>query len=180
MQKIKSLDPYTQSGKVQELFNVLENKFGFVPNLAKTMGHSSAALVAYLSFRESILSGVLGSKLGEQIAISVANVNGSDYDSAAHSFIGKRTAGLNENDIILARNGNATDIKTEAALTFSRKLLLKKGKLNEADFNTIHKAGFSNEGIIEIIAHTALAIFTNYFTIALELTVDFPLNDTHN
>ena len=40
--RIKTLDPNTTTGKSKELFNAVENKLGFIPNLIKVFGNSLA------------------------------------------------------------------------------------------------------------------------------------------
>jgi uncharacterized peroxidase-related enzyme len=175
MQRIKALDPAVQTGETKALFDATKAKLGVIPNLVKTLGHSTAALKSYLSFSGALgESSVLGKQLGEQIALAVANANGCEYCNAAHSYLGQRVAGLSEADIKLARTGNATDLKAQAALAFSLALLKKKGKLSDADINLARNAGFDDAAIVEIIAHTVLNIFTNYFNNAAAVAVDFP------
>lgn len=38
----------------------------------------------------------------------------------------------------------------------------------------LRAAGFDDEHIVEILAHVALNVFTNYVNVALEVPVDFP------
>ena len=38
----------------------------------------------------------------------------------------------------------------------------------------VRAAGFSEEAVVEIIAHVALNLFTNYVNVALDVPVDFP------
>ncbi len=38
----------------------------------------------------------------------------------------------------------------------------------------LREAGFDDEGIVEIVAHVALNLFTNYVNVALNVPVDFP------
>lgn len=172
MQKISSLDPAAQTGYINEIFKSLQAKLGLVPNLAKTMGHSPAALTGYLSFRESLMGSSLGIKLGEQIAITVANINECNSSDNIHSYIGKKIAGLDEADIKRARTGDAADMKSRAALVFCKMLVENRGKLSEADFNNIKNAGYSDAQITELIAHTGLNIFVNYFSLAVSLKQD--------
>lgn len=177
MQKISSLDPAAQTGYINEIFKSLQGKLGLVPNLAKTMGHSPAALTGYLSFRESLMGSSLGIKLGEQIAITVANTNHCSVSDAIHSYIGENMAGLDETDVKMARIGKATDLKAQAALAFCKILVEKKGNLLDADFNYIKNAGYTDAQIIELIAHAGLNIFVNYFSLAVSLNQDsLPVN----
>jgi alkylhydroperoxidase family enzyme len=38
----------------------------------------------------------------------------------------------------------------------------------------LRKAGFDDEAIMEILAHVALNLFTNYVNVAFDVPVDFP------
>ena len=42
------------------------------------------------------------------------------------------------------------------------------------DFAALSAAGFTDEGVAEILAHVALNIFTNYTNVAFAVPVDFP------
>ena len=75
MQRLTALDPETTTGKSKDLFTVIQGKLGMVPNMMRTMGNSPAVLNGYLSFNAALSEGVLGAKLGELIAITVANAN---------------------------------------------------------------------------------------------------------
>lgn len=116
----------------------------------------------------------IGGKLAELIALTVANANGCDYCNAAHSFIGEKLAGIDTTTIQLAKKGKSNDFKTQAALTFSRSLLSKKGNVTLEDVDALKEVGYSDGEITEIIAYVDLNIFTNYFNNAINVTVDFP------
>lgn len=174
MQRIKALNPKTTTGKSKELFEGIEAKLGMIPNMMRTMGNSPAVLGAYLNFSDQLGKSSLGARLGELIAISVANVNGCEYCNAAHSFIGEKLVGIDKKTLELAKEGKSTDPKTEAVLRFTRKLVAAKGRVSNGDITEVKNAGFSDAAVTEIIAHTALNIFTNYFNNALVVDVDFP------
>jgi len=174
MQRIKALNPDTTTGKSKELFNAVQTKLGMVPNMMRTMGNSPAVLDGYLSFSGALDKSSIGAKLGGLIALTIANANSCNYCNAAHSFIGEKLIGIDIETIQLAKEGKATDAKTQAALSFARTLVTKKGNVSDADINTLKNAGFNDAAVTEIIAHTALNIFTNYLNIASNTLVDFP------
>ncbi|MDB5158391.1 MAG: Carboxymuconolactone decarboxylase family protein [Mucilaginibacter sp.] len=174
MQRLIALDPKTTIGKSKDLFNAIQSKLGMIPNMMRTMGNSPAALNGYLLLNAALAEGKLGAKLGELIALTIANANSCDYCNAAHSFIGEKlvhidTAALND-----ARAGKSNDPKIQAALDFSRILIEKTGDVSEADIDAVKNAGYDDGAIAEIIAHVGLNIFTNYFNKAAKVLVDFP------
>lgn len=174
MQRLTALDPETTTGKSKELFNQIQGKLGMVPNMMRTMGTSPAVLSGYLTLSGLLAGGVLGGKLGELIALTVANANSCEYCNAAHSFIGEKLVHIDVDTIREAREGKSSDRKIQAALDFSRTLVEKRGLANDADITLLKDAGYTDEAISEIIANVALNIFTNYFNNAANVTVDFP------
>jgi uncharacterized peroxidase-related enzyme len=174
MQNITALDPATTTGKSKDLFNAIQGKLGMVPNMMRTMGNSPAVLNGYLSFSGALGESSIGGKLGELIALTVANVNSCEYCNAAHSFIGEKLVGIDTATIELAKEGRANDAKIQAALTFAKVVVVKKGNVSSTDVDAVKKAGYSEAAIAEIIAHVGLNIFTNYFNIATSVVVDFP------
>jgi uncharacterized peroxidase-related enzyme len=174
MQRITALNPETTTGKSKDLFNAIQSKLGLVPNMMRTFGNSPAALNGYLSFNAALNEGVLGGKLGELIALTVANVNQCEYCNAAHSFIGEKLVHIDPNTLADARHGKSTDAKIQAALTFSKIIVQKRGLINDDDVNALKDAGYNEAEITEIIAHVGLNILTNYFNNVANVTVDFP------
>jgi uncharacterized peroxidase-related enzyme len=174
MQRLTALAPETTTGKSKELFNAIQSKLGMVPNMMRTMGNSPALLNGYLSLNAALGESSLGGKLGELIALTVANTNRCDYCNAAHSFIGEKLVHIGPEAIADAREGRSADPKIEAALVFARVLIEKKGKVSDADIDTVKNAGYGDAGVAEIIGHVGLNILTNYFNNAAQVVVDFP------
>ncbi|MDB5869341.1 MAG: carboxymuconolactone decarboxylase [Polaromonas sp.] len=54
------------------------------------------------------------------------------------------------------------------------KVVSNRAHLSNEDFAEVRAAGFDDEHIVEILAHVALNIFTNYINVAFEVPVDFP------
>jgi uncharacterized peroxidase-related enzyme len=174
MQRLNAIAPESATGKTKELFTAVQGKLGSIPNMFRTMGNSPAVLGAYLSFNAAMGEGTLGAKVGELIALTVANANGCEYCNAAHSFIGEKMVRIDTGSIADAREGKSADAKIQAALDFARTLVRKKGHIGDSDVDALKAAGYTDAGIAEIIAHVSLNIFTNYFNTAAQVAVDFP------
>lgn len=91
-----------------------------------------------------------------------------------HTVLGKH-AGLNEADVARARQGRAADLKADAAVRFARSLLESRGHPSDAELAAARQAGFSDGEIVEIVAITALNVFTNYLNRVAETDIDFPM-----
>lgn len=173
MPRIKALTTSEAGEKAQTLLDGVEKKLGKVPNLMRTMAHSPAVLESYLGFNTAVSKGVLPAKLREQISLVVGESNNCEYCVAAHSALG-RLAGLSAEEIAASRRGTSPDSKTEAALSFARKIVKERGLVSDDDVASLRLAGYDDGAITEIVANVALNIFTNYFNHVAQTDIDFP------
>jgi len=173
MARLTALNPDEATGKTKELLDVVKGKMGMVPNMMRTMGNSPAALGGYLGFSSALAGSSLGGKLGELLALTVANDNGCNYCNAAHSFVAGKM-GLDSEAIENARSGVSTDPKINAALKFAQEILHNKGAVSGAALEGVKAAGYTEAQIIEIVAQVSLSIFTNYVNIVADTDIDFP------
>lgn len=155
------------------LLDQVHQAFGATPAMFQAVANSPAALKSMWSSFGALGKGVLGAKLSEKIAIAVANRNSCEYCLAAHTALGQG-AGVSADDLTAAQLGQSSDPKTAAALSFALKLVTNRGQVSDTDTQALRNAGFNDEEIVEIIAHVALNLFTNYINIALDVPVDFP------
>lgn len=174
MTRLTALNPEETTGKAKDLFNAIQGKLGMVPNMMRTMGSSPALLEGYLNLSGALSHGTLGAKTGELLALAVSENNACDYCLSAHSFIGEKLVHIDTNTLNNARNANAADVKTDAALKFANILVNKKGLVNDEDVATAKAAGLSEGEIGEVVGHVALNILTNYFNNTAKTVIDFP------
>lgn len=173
MSRIEMVKPETTNGEKKEILSEIHKAFGVTPNMFKTIANSTAALKMMWAGFGALGSGRLGPKLGEQIAVAVADVNRCEYCLAAHTALGKG-AGLTAETLTKAQAGKSEDSKTQAALTFAVKLVKERAHISPADISALKETGFDNEEIAELLAHVALNIYTNYTNVAFEVPLDFP------
>ena len=171
MQRINSIT--TPEGKAKDLLDAVQQKLGATPNIFTAFANAPAALEGYLNFNGALGSGKLTPQIREQIALTVAGLNGCDYCASAHTFLGDK-AGVDNAELSANLAGESSDAKTQAALTFASQLVEKRGRVSETDVSAVRDAGYSDEEIVEILAHVALNIFTNYFNEAFKTDIDFP------
>ncbi len=174
MPRINPLSPEHAEGKTKTLYDTVHRQLGAVPNIFQTLGQAPAVLDAYLSQVSALAGGTLSPALREQIALVTASINACDYCASAHTALGKM-AGLDEPELALNLQGNSVNPKTEIALVFAERIVQSRGAINDAELEAVRAAGYSDEEIIEIIAHVGLNIFTNYFNHIAETDIDFPL-----
>ena len=173
MARIEPINPKDATGKAKDLLDGVQEKFGKVPNIFKTMANSPAALEGFLQLHGALAGGVLSESFQEQIALCVSELNGCNYCLAAHTAMGKGV-GLSEDETIASRQAISTDSKTQAGLLFARKIVSSQGSISDDDYNAVTQAGYSSKEIIEIVALVAKNIFANYFNHIAETAIDFP------
>lgn len=173
MNRIAQLDPAQVKGKTKQLFDGVQAKLGFVPNLFRVLGNSPAALEGYLNFSGALASGVLNAQTREQIALAVAEVNYCGYCLSAHAYIGGK-AGLNDKQIADARHAAAASERTDAILKLARSVIVQRGEVSDADFKAARTAGLGDAEIVETVANVSLNILTNYLNHVARTVVDFP------
>ena len=159
--------------KARKLLESVQAKLKITPNMTRVMANSPVVLEGYLGLSGALGGGHLAPKLREQIALAVGEQNGCQYCVSAHTAIGKLT-GLADLEIEEARDARSHSAQNQAALEFARALAANHGRVKDADFDSLREAGFGDGEIAEVIAHTALNIFTNYFNTATRVEVDFP------
>ncbi len=173
MTHVKLVDSPSASPAVAGTLAKINGAFGVVPNMFKAVANSPAALNSMWGSFGALAGGKLGARLGEEIAVAVANANLCEYCLAAHTVLGQN-AGASADQMAQAQVGKSTDARTQAALTFALKVVRDRAAVTDADVAALKAAGFDDEGVVEIIAHVALNLFTNYINVALKVPVDFP------
>ncbi|MNT41266.1 Carboxymuconolactone decarboxylase family protein [compost metagenome] len=139
----------------------------------RAVANSPAALKSMWAAFGALGGGVLTAQLGEKIAVAVADSNRCEYCLAAHTALGRK-AGASAAEMAAAQAGRADDPQTAAALDFALKLVRQHGQVGDGDVAALRAAGFDDEQIVEILAHVALNLFTNYVNVAFDVPVDFP------
>lgn len=177
MTRLTPVNLDTAEGQAKELLKAVQQTMGSTPNIFTAFANAPAALEGYLNFNQALSKGVLSPQLREKIALTTAGANGCDYCASAHTFLGDK-AGIEGDELASALKGKSIDAKDNAALTFTLQLIERRGRVTEGDVKAVKKAGFTDEEVIEILAHVALNTFTNYFNEAFKTENDFPAVST--
>ncbi len=142
MSRVPHIDRSEAPAESKALLNAIHGAFGTTPNMFRAVASSPAALKSMWGAFGALGGGVIPAKLGEQIAVAVADRNACEY--------------------------------CLAALRFALKLVNDRGKVSDSDVRALRDAGFGDDAIVEIVAHVALNLFTNYANVAFAVPVDFP------
>src|SRR6218665_2047740 len=112
----------------QPLLGQVQKAFGATPNMFKAVANSPAALQSMWAAFGALGQGTVGAKLGEQIAVAIANRNRCEYCLAAHTVLGQN-AGATATEMASAQAGQSDDARTAAALRFALKVVEQRAQL---------------------------------------------------
>jgi uncharacterized peroxidase-related enzyme len=174
MSRVPLLSALDTDGERHRLLSQIHGAFGATPAMFRAVANSTAALKSMWGSFGALGAGSIPARLGEQIAVAVAERNACHYCLAAHTMLGRK-AGVGAEEMAAAQRGESADPQTAAALRFALALVEARGQVSATDVQALRDAGFSDEQVVEIVAHVALNLFTNYVNIALDVPVDFPV-----
>lgn len=177
MQRIPAVPLNTTDEEVAPLFEAIRKKMGGVPNIMSTMAQSPAAIEAYLGLSGALGNGRFSAGQRELIALAVAGENRCDYCASAHTALGKM-AGLEQADMQAVVAGGELADSNGAIVTMVRKIVNQRGVIADTEIEAFYAAGFDAGHLVELIAATAMNIFTNYFNHIAATEIDFPVVST--
>ncbi|HET9797471.1 MAG TPA: carboxymuconolactone decarboxylase family protein [Gemmatimonadaceae bacterium] len=173
MARFTALEPHAAHPKAKSLLDAVQSALGVTPNMMRTMAERPAVLDGYLALDGALAKGHFGRRIGEQLALTVAEENGCGYCAAAHTVLGRR-AGLTDAELDAAREGTSADPRAAAAMAFARTVAGTRGHVQDADVEAARAAGLDDGDLGEVVAHVALNVFTNYFNSVAGTDLDFP------
>jgi len=177
MPRIPEANTETIDPRAEKLLSATEKKIGRIPNMFRPLAQSPAALEGYLTLSGILSGGELPGELREQIALAVAGANECAYCASAHAAIARS---LSIEEVELAENleGRSSDPRTAAAVSLARSIVERRGAVDDAGLEQARTAGLSDGEIVEIVAHVALNVFTNYLNRLVDPEIDFPVLST--
>ena len=144
---------------------------GQLPNFLGVLAGSPAALRAYAKFRSELRHGKLDLATSERIALAVAEHYKSHPGVAMHSRMG-RAAGLTLDEVALAREFDSRDERQALLLRYLKELVVDGERPPMHLHEEAREAGWSDEQLLEAIAHVALETFTATINVAGDVPVD--------
>ena len=150
---------------LQQLFQKISDKAGFVPNVFWVLAHRPEELRAFWAYHESLLRRKSGLSKGEREMIIVATSaeNRCLYCVVAHGAILRifeKSSQISDEIATNYKKANITD-RQKAMLDFAIKICNCSHDVCEEDFTRLHSLGFNDEDIWDIGAITALFALSN-------------------
>jgi alkylhydroperoxidase family enzyme len=144
---------------------------GQLPNFIGVLAGSPAVLRAYARLRSELRHGTLPYATQQRIALAVAEHQGSEYALSTLQRTA-RDAGLGLDEIALAREFDSRDERASILLRFVKALLESQGAPPRHLHEEALEAGWTDEQMLETVAHVALASFGNLVTRAGDVPLD--------
>jgi alkylhydroperoxidase family enzyme len=144
---------------------------GQLPNFLGVLAGSPAVLRAYARFRSELRHGALPWTTQQRIALAIAEHQGSEYALSTLQRTA-REAGLGLDEVALAREFDSRDEREAVMLRYLRALVESEGPPPRHLHEEALEAGWTDEHILEAIAHVALAGFGNLVTRAGDVPKD--------
>jgi AhpD family alkylhydroperoxidase len=171
---ISRFDIHDELTAPEDSIPILKGVHGAGGEISKFIGvlaGSPKALRAYARMRHELRDGALPAATRERIALAVAERRGDPYSIAQHAKAG-RNEGLGLDEVSRARSFTSGDPKEAALLIFLQALLEGDGRPSQHLAEEAREAGWTDEQLLEAVAHLALSEFQSLISNAAALPQD--------
>jgi AhpD family alkylhydroperoxidase len=144
---------------------------GSISKFIGVLAGAPAALRAYTRMRSELRGGELPRQTRERIALAVAERRGDTYSIAQHARTA-RAAGLGLDEISRARSFSSADQREATLLAFLEATLDDEGRPATHLHEEAREIGWTDEQILEAVAHLALSEFQSLIANAAALPQD--------
>jgi AhpD family alkylhydroperoxidase len=144
---------------------------GEVSKFIGVLAGAPAALRSYARMRHELRGGSLPQATRERIGLAAAERRGDPYSIAQHAKTA-RAAGLGLDEISLARSFRSSDPKQAALLAFLEALAATDGRPKQHLAEEAREHDWSDEELLEAVAHLAMNEFQSLIANAAALPQD--------
>jgi AhpD family alkylhydroperoxidase len=164
-------DELTAPDESAPILKSIQAAGGAVSKFVGVLAGSPSVLRAYTRMRSELRGGVLPAATRERIALAVAEHRGDEYSIAQHAK-SARAAGLGLDEVSRARSFGSGDPREAALLAYLRAALESEQSPPLHLHEEAREAGWSDEEILEAVAHLALNEFQSLIAGAAALPRD--------
>ena len=156
------------------IYDLIQQTYGFIPNLFAVLTYSDTALPALLALQQSHTKGAFTAREREAINLVVSQTNECQYCTAAHSAIGKLN-GFSDEQLLAIRRGEAPfDPKLDAVVRLAKAITLTKGHPDPTLLEAFFAAGYSQGALVDMTMLIGDRVILNYIHALTQVPVDFP------
>jgi AhpD family alkylhydroperoxidase len=164
-------DELTAPAETARLLRGMSDAGGSVSKFIGVLAGSPAAMKAFARMRHELRGGVLPPPTRERIALAVAERRGDTYSIAQHARTA-RAAGVGLDEVSRARSWSSSDPREAALLAFLKALFDAQGRPAHHLLEEAREVDWSDEELLEAVAHVALNEFQSLMSNAAALPQD--------
>lgn len=163
----------TAPEKSKPILDQVKQKYGFTPNLIGVLAEAPAAAKGYAVVAEAFEASSLSPVEQQVVLLSVSFENACHYCMAAHSTVAGMV-GMPEDVLEALRNGRKIerDPKLETLRATTRKLVEKRGWLEDSEVQAFLDAGYTQGQLLEVLVGVAQKTISNYTNHLAQTPVD--------
>jgi alkylhydroperoxidase family enzyme len=137
--------------KSKQALQGLQNKFGFIPNVAATMAESPVLMNAFIAGFLSFHGSSFNESEKQVLLLTNAATLKSSWTVAFHSTMALQE-GVSTGDVDAIRHGRLpTDRKYAALSGMAKGLIEKRGQVSDAEVSAFVSAGYTQIQILDVI-----------------------------
>lgn len=174
MARIKPLTKEQVQGETKEIFDMIENRFGMVPNLFATIAHYPKALKPIIDLYQAIAKeSSIEPKLQELANLEVSRINRCNYCLAHHTQMAK-IAGASDDQLNTLKAGkidNTLNEKEKVVIEYARQVTEDAEEVSEGLFKRL-RSYFNDSQIVNLTFIIGLMNVFNSFNGALGVELE--------
>jgi uncharacterized peroxidase-related enzyme len=145
------------------LLQVIQRKYGFIPNLLTELAESPAALKAAMALDETYGTSSLTPVEQQGVLLAVSVENRCDFCTSVHSFIARNVARMDPADVdALLAGGTPPTPRLNVLAKLTRELVARRGWLGESEVDAFLAHGFTKAQLLEVVLGITYKTLSNY------------------
>ncbi len=175
---IRTIPPAEADGRVREIYQEAQSRFGYVPNWAQAFSLRPGVMDGWVALLRSVRSN-LSARSYELSTLAAARALRSSYCSLAHGTVLADTVfDAPTVTAIAAGSGDAPlEPRERAMMGFVEKLIRNAEQITAADVDVLRSHGYQDEDIFDLAASAAARCFFSKLLDALGVEPDSSFND---
>lgn len=172
MTTFKIYTPETAPEKSRAILKEINTKLGFVPNVVGALAESPVALKGWVDLKSDFDGGTLSAIERKIVHLATSNLNDCGYCMAAGTTMGEKEGIAKDILMDLREDRKLKDAKLEQLHQFTKSVMRRLGRPEQADIDAFLKAGYTNAHVLEVILGVTLAIMGNYVNHIVQVPLD--------
>jgi uncharacterized peroxidase-related enzyme len=175
---IRTIPPAAAEGPVREMYQQVQNRFGFVPNWAQAFSLRPGVLDGWTGLLRSV-QGNLPARTYELATLATARALNSSYCALAHGSVLAAKVFDAPTVASIATNAPGTPLEPgeRALMAFAEKMTLSADRMTSADIQALRSHGYRDEEIFDVAAAVAARCFFSKLLDALGVQADSSFNE---